>query len=377
MSKNPIAYYFRSGVVEGLLALAFLLLIPSDPKNSWLLGYSKSRLLLTVPLILLIAFFLLLSNFYAKRPEFAKKLDRLLEIFGLFLPVLLLFFGFAVIGPLLKSYTYLETNEMKTRLLPYILYGFSRFIQLYLVAITSSMTRKKQGIHWRFSRQTLIALFLAITGILVTAHVSLSIIQIATQELKQYRDIWRINRYFNLTYEMNLPAVYSSLLLACAGAVLLVIAYYKLRHRAKFGFQWLGLSLIFFYLAVDELLAIHEDLGYLADERFGKENLVIQDWAYAGIVIVLIFILLYLPFFIHLPPGHKSRFFISAALYMGGFLGVEIIGSVYEIRYGIQDIPYLIFTTTEETLEMVGVIYFIHTLLIYQEDIKAKQKSQD
>ena len=103
MSKNPIAYYFRSGIVEGLLALAFLLLIPTDPKNSWVLGFSKSRLLLMIPLILAIAFFLLLSYFYANRPIFAKKLDRLLEIFGLFLPVLLLFFGFAVIGPLLKS----------------------------------------------------------------------------------------------------------------------------------------------------------------------------------------------------------------------------------------------------------------------------------
>jgi hypothetical protein len=169
---------------------------------------------------------------------------------------------------------------------------------------------------------------------------------------------------------MNLPAVYSSLLLGCAGAVLLIIAYLKIRQRAKFRFQWLGLSLIFFYLAFDELLAIHEDLGYLADEYFGKQNLVIQDWAYAGIVIVLFFTLLYWPFFNHLPPGHKTRFFISAALYIGGFLGVEIIGSIYEIRYGIQDIPYLIFTTTEETLEMVGVIYFIHTLLVYLEEIK-------
>ena len=34
------------GALEGMIALVVTLLIPPDPKNAWLLGYSKNRLLL-------------------------------------------------------------------------------------------------------------------------------------------------------------------------------------------------------------------------------------------------------------------------------------------------------------------------------------------
>lgn len=378
MHKNQITYYFRSGVFEGILALALLLLIPSDPKNSWFLGYSKSRLLLSFALILMVLTFLILSYLSLKRPEFtqkiSQKLDFVLDIYGFSLPVLLLLFGLFLFGPYLKafSFTHLEIEATKIRVLPLILYLSSRFIQLVLVITVMNWNRRKLGMQWRFSRRNLTALLYTVTGILVTAHLSTSTFRLLTQDSRRYREVWRLNKYVNVTYEMNLPTYYSSFLLGLAGCILCVIAYKKIRQGAKFSFQWLCLSIVFFSLAIDEFRARHEGLGYLADEYFGEDNLIIQDWAYAGIVIVVLVALFFLPLFNHLSPGHKLRFFISAALYVGGFLGVEIIGSIYEIRYGIQDIPYLLFTTVEETLEMVGVIYFINTLMIYLEEIKGK-----
>jgi hypothetical protein len=376
MHKNPITYYFRSGAFEGILALILLLLIPTDPKTNWFLGYSKTRLLSSVPLLLLALSFLLLSNINLKRPEFAKKLsqkiDLILEIYGFSLPVLLLLFGLFVVGPYFMTVTYLPVEEIKIRLLPFILYISSRFIQLVLVIMYIIRTRKKGGINWKFSRRNLIAILLAITGILVTAHLSIFFISELTQDSIRYRDIWRLKKYFNVTNELNLPAYYSSFLLGLAGYILGIIALRKIRRGANFSFQWSCLSIIFFYLAMDELLALHELLGSIATNYFGEENLIFQDWAYAGIALVVLFMLFYLPFFNHLSPGHKLRFFISAALYIGGFLGVEIIGSIYVMRNGIQEIPYLFFTTVEETLEMVGVIYFINTLMIYLEEIKGK-----
>ena len=374
MYKKQITYYFQSGVLEGILALIFLFLIPSDPKNSWFLGYSKNRLLLSIALILMVSPHLLLSYFSLKKPEFTQKLshilDSVLEIYGFPLPVLLLLWGLFAFGPYLEPFTYLKAEAIKIRLLPLILYLSSRFIQLVLVITAMIRIRIKQGIQMKFSRRNLIAYLSYVTGFLVSTHLSTSFIMALDQETILYREAWRLNKYFNLTYEFNLPAYYSSVILGLAGGILLIIAIKKIRLGAKFRFQWLFLSLTFFYLAIDELLALHEDLGKYAVINLGEENLIIQDWAYAGIVIVVLFIILLLPFFIHLPPGHKLRFFTSAALYVGGFLGVEIIGSFYEIRNGIQEIPYVLFTTVEETLEMVGVIYFINALMIYLEEIK-------
>lgn len=375
MHKNPITYYFRSGAFEGILAFILLLLIPTDPENNLFLGYSKARLLLSVALILLVLTFLLLSNLNLKRPEFAKKLsqklDLLLDIYGFSLPVFLLLFGFFVIGTYFKTVRYLPVEEIKIRLLPFILYLSSRFIQLVLVIAVIIRTRKKRGTQWRFSRRNLTAILLTITGILITAHSSSFIIRELTREtILRNSEIWRLYRYFNVATESNLPAFYSSFILGLAGYILCIIALKKIRRNANFSFQWFCLSIIFFYLAIDELLALHENLGGLATKFLGEENLIFQDWAYAGIVLVVLFILLFWSFFNHLPPGHKLRFFMSAALYIGGALGVEIIGSIYVMRNGIQDIPFFLFTTVEETLEMVGVIYFINTLMIYLEEIK-------
>jgi hypothetical protein len=378
MYKNQITYYFRSGAFEGTLALILLLLIPTDPKNNWFLGFSKTRLLSSVPLILLVLTFLLLTNLTLKRPELAKnlsqKLDSILEIYGFSLPVLLFLFGFMVVGPYFKTFTYLPVEEIKIRLLPFILYISSRFIQLVLVITVIIRTRSKRGIGWNLSRRNLTAILLTFTGILITAHLSISIISQLTQGSIRYREIWRLKKYFNVTRELNLPAYFSSLLLGFVGYKLCIIALIKFRRRANFIFQWFCLSILFFYLAIDELLALHELLGSIATNNIGEENLVFQDWAYAGIVLVALFIIFYWSFFNHLSPGHKLRFFVSAALYVGGFLGVEIIGSFYVMRNGIQEIPYLLFTTVEETLEMVGLIYFINTLMIYREEIKGKKR---
>ncbi len=242
MYKNPITYYFRSGAIEGILAFILLLLIPTDPENNWFLGYSKTRLLLSVALILLALTFFLLSNLNLKRPEFAKKLsqklDLVLDIYGFSLPVFLLLFGFLVIGTYIKTVRYLPIEEIKMRLLPFILYLSSRFFQLVLVIAVIIRTRKKRGTQWRFSRRNLTAILLTITGILVTSYPLSFIIRKLTEEtILHHTEIGQLYRYFNLTSELNLPAFYSSFLLGLAGYILCIITLKKIRRSANFIFQ--------------------------------------------------------------------------------------------------------------------------------------------
>ena len=376
MREKPITYYFRSGAIEGVLAFVLMLLIPADPKNSWILGFSRTRLLSLLILGLLALSFLYLANLSLRKPKFTEKisliLDFIFDLYGFSLPVLLLITGLFILWPYLKLFTLLPFEEVKIRLLPFILYLAARYFQSILVVIVMLGTRRKQGIRWEFSRRNLVTILLTIIGILVAAHLSIFIIHQITRGSIRYREVWQLNKYFNLTYEMNIPSFFSSLLLGSAGFILLVIALKRIRQHARFGFQWFCLSILFFYLSADEWLALHENLGYYATDYFGKENLVIQDWAYAGIVLVILFAVVFWPFYRHLPSGHKFRFFVSAVLYLGGVLGMEIIGSIYEIRLGYQEIPYLIFTTIEETLEMVGMVYFINALLLYWAEIKTK-----
>ena len=70
-----IIIYFSFAILDGIVAVIYLLLIPPDPKNSVFLGFSSRRLLLVscilVPTMLLI-YLLLKTN---KNPGFAYKLS--------------------------------------------------------------------------------------------------------------------------------------------------------------------------------------------------------------------------------------------------------------------------------------------------------------
>ncbi len=61
LMKKPLHLFLALAVIEGILSLVWLLAIPSDQKTAWLMGYSRSRLLLVVGNLVGIASFLVLS----------------------------------------------------------------------------------------------------------------------------------------------------------------------------------------------------------------------------------------------------------------------------------------------------------------------------
>ncbi len=56
---------------------------------------------------------------------------------------------------------------------------------------------------------------------------------------------------------------------------------------------------------------------------------------------------------------------MAATLYVGGAIGFELIGGRYSELHGAQNLTYSMIATTEESLEMAGVIFFIRALLVY------------
>jgi hypothetical protein len=59
---------------------------------------------------------------------------------------------------------------------------------------------------------------------------------------------------------------------------------------------------------------------------------------------------------------------IAAALYIGGAVGLELVGGRYAEMHGLKNLTYSMIATAEETLEMAGVIVFIYALLRYIAD---------
>jgi hypothetical protein len=69
-----------------------------------------------------------------------------------------------------------------------------------------------------------------------------------------------------------------------------------------------------------------------------------------------------------LPAAVRLRFLIAATLYLGGAIGVELVGGQLAVSGGIDNWAYCLTVTLEEGLEMAGLIVFIWALLKYCAD---------
>jgi hypothetical protein len=174
-------------------------------------------------------------------------------------------------------------------------------------------------------------------------------------------------KLFYVDLELNVPAFFSMLLLLIASLLVAIIAVLKRKEKAPFIFQWAILSIGFLFMAFDEIASIHERLIEPMRAILGEQNLGVLYFAWVVPVVPLVIFLgfFFVKFLWSLPAKTKLFFLIAATLYLGGAIGCELIESGHCEIYGKDNLPYMIMTTVEETLEMSGVIVFIWALLSY------------
>lgn len=54
---------------------------------------------------------------------------------------------------------------------------------------------------------------------------------------------------------------------------------------------------------------------------------------------------------------------MAAAIYLGGAIGIELLGGYYAELYGDKNFTYSMIQTVEETLEIAGILFLIDALL--------------
>lgn len=137
--------------------------------------------------------------------------------------------------------------------------------------------------------------------------------------------------------------------------------------KSQYSFHWKSLSLVFFVLAIDEAVMIHEStipkIGRWLMPSFKMSGFLSFAWVIVGAVFVLVLLLTYWKFIFSLPSKTKFLFILSAIIYLAGVIGVESIGGWYADLYGYQNHTYSTIATFEEALEMLGVLVFIYALL--------------
>ena len=69
-----------------------------------------------------------------------------------------------------------------------------------------------------------------------------------------------------------------------------------------------------------------------------------------------------------LPRSTRNLFLLAAAMFIGGAIGIELIGSYVDASGSRHTLLYRLLIAVEESLEMTGVAVFIFGLLRYMRD---------
>ncbi|MCU0541126.1 MAG: hypothetical protein MUE44_02935 [Oscillatoriaceae cyanobacterium Prado104] len=173
-------------------------------------------------------------------------------------------------------------------------------------------------------------------------------------------------RAFSVDAERNVPTVYSVLALLFSSILLGAIAYAKNQDSDRYKYHWKVLSFIFVYLSLDEAGQFHEKLIYPMRSLLNATGFLYYTWVVPIGLLVVIFLLSYTKFLFHLPLTTRKLFVLASVLYIGGALGMELIGGYQAEKWGTShNLPHLITVTVEELLEMLGIVVFIHALMSY------------
>lgn len=195
----------------------------------------------------------------------------------------------------------------------------------------------------------------------------------AYYELIHYNDFFF--QYVNFDEEKNLPSIFSSLLHLTAAVLLGLIGSSSDTNRNR-RFFWWTLSFIFVFLALDELLRIHEMAGRNLSKVLDTSGVFHYSWIIPyGFAVTLIGLLLLKPV-LELPPMTKNRFILSGVIFLSGAIGIEM-ATGWLISFKEMESMQLIIVpeffflyTLEELLEMTGVSFFIFSLLEFRSSQK-------
>jgi hypothetical protein len=171
--------------------------------------------------------------------------------------------------------------------------------------------------------------------------------------------------------EANIPTYFNTIILFAPSVLFAIIAAWKHSVKDKFKLQWLGLSLVFLYLSLDEASVLHEKLIPPMRALFNYEQyggILYFAWVIPGMAAVFLFMLAYLRFFLNLENKYKFLFLISLVVYVSGVIGGEMLSGHFAETIGLKNFTYSTYTSLEESLEWIGCSLIIYSLFAYIQE---------
>ena len=216
----------------------------------------------------------------------------------------------------------------------------------------------------QFQPRLVVRFLLTVFGFLLFAN----LVALYFKFILGHDTVYGLVKLFNFGAERNVPTLFSTCLFLIAASLFFIFNKANklsgLRQPA-----WLFLAFLFCFLAIDEFTSIHERISRPMHNIIEPTGLFYYTWVIPYGIAVGIIAVFVLPTFYRLQYKVRNWFAFSAAIYLLGAIGFEMLGGMYfEMSNEKGNIFVGLLTTIEETLEMLGLIVLIYALLLLIEN---------
>lgn len=177
---------------------------------------------------------------------------------------------------------------------------------------------------------------------------------------------------FDVDQEISVPTWFSQTYLLIASGAALMVGLTRRSKQLGHHRPWFGIAAILALMSLDEGSSLHELIAAPLGRQLETEGTWLYfAWVLVGLVLVALVALLYVRFWWRLPRRTRILVASAALLYVGGAIGLEILGGYRITTVGV-DVVYMFLAGTEETLEMLGAIVAVYAFLDYLRAIETR-----
>ncbi len=167
-----------------------------------------------------------------------------------------------------------------------------------------------------------------------------------------------IFKLFDFGLEVNIPTFFEGflfILLAISAWFCGVSDKYKGLAKKEW-LPWMLLSILLFFISLDEFTQIHEQLTDPTRELFGVGGFLYFAWIIPYAVTLLLLAFYFVPFILKLSRKTKLLIFIGTCIFVFGAIGLEMVGAVLYEAGASNHISYTIVSSLEEFFEVIGAL---------------------
>ena len=173
-----------------------------------------------------------------------------------------------------------------------------------------------------------------------------------------------VAKMFMMNQERNLPTLINYGLIVANAFLLAMLALRSFALDSVWRWHWALLCLVFVYLSFDEAASVHERFDAIGRMLVDASGPLAFAWIVPIVPLVAVFGLGYINFLRHQPRQVALLMVASAAVFLSGAVGMEMVGAANFDAHGSLDrYGYHVITGIEESLEKAGMALFGFTLI--------------